>query len=131
MINANELRIGNWVHHSKEWSSINNGPFDTPGFDFQWEERHWYMIGECTLSPDIVDPIPITSEWLVRFGFTNESAWFFRNDKMVIETFLSKNEWAARIRTSEESSTYLCQIKYIHQLQNLFYYITNTELTLN
>ena len=65
-INPRELRIGNWVRHSAKWSyrQPNNGPCSE--FDFQWEERDWYAIGECTFDFELIRPIPLTEEWIKR-----------------------------------------------------------------
>lgn len=51
MIKANELRIGNWLQNSLQFQV--NAP----------------DILEIDVGDMLADPIPITKEWLVRFGF--------------------------------------------------------------
>jgi hypothetical protein len=68
MIAENELRIGNWVEHDDSWCY--RGEDVTV---FQWETSDWYALGECTLFLESIKPIPLTEEWLVKFGFIKET----------------------------------------------------------
>ena len=63
---AKDLMIGNWVEHKPEWSYRNN---DCKSFYFQWNERDWYGLGECTISIDNILPIKLTPDILVKCGF--------------------------------------------------------------
>ena len=63
----NELRVGNWCHHKDDWS-YRQPEQDFKEFDFKWNESDWYALGECTLSFDNIEPIPLTEEWLIRCG---------------------------------------------------------------
>jgi hypothetical protein len=69
-------------------------------------------------------PIPLTEEWLLKFGFENwdKNKWIDSNSVLSI----SKNE-----------DNFLCffnqrhiDIFYVHQLQNLYFAITGEELTI-
>lgn len=123
-INPRELRIGNWVRHSAEWSyrQPDNGPYSE--FDFQWEERDWYAIGGCTLDFELIKPIPLTEELLVKGGFEKKEGIFGPK--------YSRGYFC--IHTSKDKRFVFCwddfikEIKYIHSLQNLFYSLTGEEL---
>lgn len=94
----------------------------------------WWM-----LHPDskiVFEPIPLTSEWLIRFGADGANI-----DDLYIDVHneikyslniykTSESDWAVTLWTSS-SVISLCEIKYVHQLQNLYFAITGEELTSN
>lgn len=143
MIQANELRLGNWVQITDKLKSeieeegyIKNEFQITSSFnkddDIQiynpYEIIYEYFIAEQ------IEPIPITEDWLLRFGF--EASSIHDNYKLgEIEISSSMR----KITTNERYNFYLdgeipesmkIRIQYIHQLQNLFFALTGTELTL-
>ena len=77
-------------------------------------------------------PIPLTEEWLLKFGFTKELDYFF----------IKINQFGTTLYLHIEDNIYQigCQygswysnnteIKYGHQLQNLYFALTNKELKL-
>jgi hypothetical protein len=70
-------------------------------------------------------PIPLTEEWLIRFGFSIY-------DCTVKYYYLSSGIFK-RIKYDEKQNTYSwnkVNIKFVHQLQNLFYSINGKELEL-
>ena len=67
MIQENEIRVGNWFQHDNVWSYRNEMQGDV--FNFKWEARDWYALGECTLDLEFINPIPLTPEILVKCGF--------------------------------------------------------------
>jgi len=127
MIEAKDLRVNNLIHaHAQDPVEVVVETIGHEGVNFHdLREGVVYDYEFQELSG-----IPLTAEWLENFGFEAYSGWFYRNDKLVIEACLSRPEWSVRIRTSEESSIYLRNIKHVHQLMNLHFALTNTELTL-
>lgn len=121
-MNLNELRSGNWVGVSaygfepiKQWS-----PFD------------FIKIHEKDVSG-----IPLTEEWLVKFGF-NSTTELVLNEVCKgfgIEidefTWLCINNKDASLMDITDKHVILLHnpIKYIHQLQNLYFALTGEELT--
>ena len=66
-------------------------------------------------------PIPLTEEWLVEFGFEKAlNGWWSDNE------IWSYNDGKFYLG----ANTYLSNVKYVHQLQNLYFALTNEELTL-
>lgn len=125
---ANELRIGNWVMYSSKIQVNEN------------------KIRECVDHPDRFVPIPLTEEWLERFGFLyndkhcrfDSEMWNVRNRPEGKE--ISMNIWKA---TGSKDSGYWgvtlreelvfddvtpVAIQYVHQLQNLYFALTGEEL---
>ena len=72
---------------------------------------------------DLIKPIPLTEEWLLKFGYTEED---FETGKIIIVTENNK-----LIGFIINKYSYSPIIKYVHQLQNLYFALTGTELILN
>ena len=102
------LRVGNLVYDNKSQSNI--------------------TITESNIG-DIknFEPIPITSEWLEEIGFQkrlqNKTGYpTQRNNKVEFRLDSSDNyDW-------ENSVNNLPKVKYIHQLQNIYFTLTEREL---
>ena len=106
-----ELRIGNWVNAFGIEQEILIGVFYSKGADV-WFVDH--------LEIKDIEPIPLTPEWLEGFGFKPlVNDWQIKG--MIIHT--RKRGYVVNTRTQV--------IKYVHQLQNLYYALTNTELEIN
>lgn len=133
MIQAEELRIGNWVEHKKEWSHRSAGI--VAPFNFQWEDRDWYALGESTLGLDAVQPIPLTPEILEKAGFifNDDADWFELKNW---NPYVIKKGKTALLNDIFRLTTFkvdwnLAELKYLHQLQNLYYALTGEELKIN
>lgn len=123
---ANELRIGNLAEYHiedelderKEWWEVITIDSD----DINWLEKE---------EPETIDyrPITLTEEWLLKFGFESiENSGFFRkyyNDKYYL-LYNPKQQY------TEICVNSICggqsKTKYIHQIQNLYFALTGTEL---
>lgn len=110
---AQELRIGNIVHYFSELA-------DT------WLNYHVLTANDilCLDSGDVdkAEPIPLTEEWLVRFGFEILVGWL---------DVWYKDEFD-RFELTEIRDKYFfndTKIEFVHQLQNAFFCIEQTELT--
>tara|TARA_R110000868_G_scaffold328540_2_gene589371 strand:- start:610 stop:1002 length:393 start_codon:yes stop_codon:yes gene_type:complete len=124
---ATELRIGNWVHHNTNWSTRNG---DKKKFDYQFEERDWYFDAECLLSiENDLQPIPLTEEWLVKFGFEKLTS---KSDGFIVDSYSYTRGVSFIVHfDGERLSTNFWQgneKKYVHQLQNLYFALTGQEL---
>jgi hypothetical protein len=126
MIQVQELRIGNLVSLRGEIVTVKG-----IGINSALHERGENPAGD-------LEGIPITEEWLLKFGFTFVSAPSFYgfdcNKKFNGGVFRG-----AFLRTSSDKGFYYLgflvngthkKVKYIHQLQNLFYCLTGEELSL-
>lgn len=145
---ARELMIGNWVTHYDAWSyrMPDEGPFIE--FDFQWQSIDWYAIGESCLELDKIKPIPLTEEWLLKFGFyklwhLSAYEYTLRIDEANLDIEVRQgfqgNINRFRVNLSVDGEQYaeapqsindawLTHIQYVHQLQNLYFSLTGTEL---
>lgn len=73
-----------------------------------------------------IKPIPLTEEWLLKFDykkevdfFENETRLSFWTDKKTFDGIMA--DWADKV---------IGQVKYVHQLQNLYFALTGEELTI-
>jgi hypothetical protein len=112
MLSATELRIGNYV-------------YDTLGKVNQIDlEAITYIIKEPL---NQVQPIPLTEEWLLKFGFyKNIDTELFEKDGFQIDLSVIKCLFYL-----PEFGDWYKELEYVHQLQNLFYCLCGEELTLN
>lgn len=71
-------------------------------------------------------PIKLTEEWLLKFGvYFGFNAY---NNQYEIEYAIE--EYHLRLNYDVGMSKFIGVIKYVHQLQNLYFALTNTELTI-
>jgi len=80
-----------------------------------------------------INPIPITEEALVKMGFEKDNYGGFKH-KNLFSSFIKRPDYTFK---SENVFYFLKvgddkdepEIKYVHQLQNLYYTLTQTELS--
>ena len=105
-----ELRIGNWVNALYEL------PIQVDRDDFAYHSGLGKIEG--------FTPIPLTEQWLKDFGFTHDGGdgWL----SPIGEHFY----WCLRDEFIHKMyrNTKFIGVKYVHQLQNLYYALTGTEL---
>ena len=122
---AKELRIGNYVGFIKHQH--------TTIIESMWED----LIGHSSGSErgiDDFEPIPLTEEWLLKFGFKEydkRKNRFITDDGFEIE--IQGKNYAYCIYDVESAphlTHFIGHCKYVHQLQNLYFALTNEELTI-
>lgn len=116
---ASELRIGNWVNGI-------GGPCLVRGTT---KGGIWLMTKVSETDEFAVSPIPLTEEWLLKFGF--EPYENIGNRRLYhIETFIVESSIPAAPVYYTSSRELICFIEYVHQLQNLYFALTGEELTI-
>jgi hypothetical protein len=103
---ANELRIGNWVRQRESDTYI------------QIEQ---YLL--CNEELCHYQPIPLTEDWLFKFDFIS-NPYEDRYEKVPIHVECLKSKGATYLWIEN-----MPHIKYVHQLQNLYFALTGEELT--
>jgi len=124
---ANELRIGNKVDcfGIKEVDSIirtANGSFKLIVCE---KKESGVSICESVLIESVdLKPIPLTEEWLLKFGFDDNG--IFVDDS---RGFLYWDGSSLHISDSRDTNyTFVAICEHVHQLQNLYFALTNEEL---
>ncbi|HMR90255.1 MAG TPA: hypothetical protein PKD51_18965 [Saprospiraceae bacterium] len=117
MIQANELRIGNKLLFTDSPHqgilTVNSAIIKQAEDDIK---RFNYFF----------QPIPITEEWLLKFGFESlRDGWFMFSEKGDIKFDIS-------YITESNIYFYCCgktrTLKFVHDVQNLYHALTQTEL---
>jgi hypothetical protein len=126
---ANELRIGSIVKslvNDEDFSIVEEiGHRASLGYYVSLNNQHsgvWLEHKER----DLILPIPLTEEWLLKFGFEHNRAGIWGNNYTLnaVSIQLKGNDIYMFVPHSR------CEIKYVHQLQNLYFAVTGEELTM-
>jgi hypothetical protein len=134
MITPQELRIGNWI----EWDDESHEQIQveqiTCNKDDSGEIQNWFVNGG--LIEDFV-PIPLTEEWLLKFGFASLGGGLFQKAPDHLPNYVigisqvpgGTSRCQLYIGREPYGNFTATHIDYAHQLQNLFFALTGQELT--
>lgn len=114
---ASELRIGNWVKDENGSYQIKGEHLDEDNFPTiqTWE-------------------IPITEEWLLKFGFIHQHKTIIGQDffQHLIDSeftlYVNLNKMNISINKKYVGNVFSKKLQYVHQLQNLYFALTGEEL---
>jgi hypothetical protein len=140
VLKASDLRLNNYIQ------SGNNGKYISDGIvgkilEIGNEERVFEQIYcECEESfdwffKDNYFGIPLTEQWILKLGFTwsiPHQAHYKEGFDYVIdfyETYPNVDGCLAFINKNHRSGDKLITVKFVHELQNLHYVLTQRELT--
>jgi hypothetical protein len=121
---AEELRIGNWY---------------SSGIDMETGEQvHNQVVPDLYMNWHVngcwAEPIPLTEEWLERFGFEQMKLYTgdncFVKEKFCVLCDGELKNYDLRL-TFDSDQTIRVKLDYVHQLQNLYFALTGEELNQN
>ena len=115
---AKELRIGNWVNIGLKSSDLRTD------YDAITSSGLMDLQVNKERSSFIYEPIPLTEEWLVKFGLNDK--YYFAGGLRLIKDEEEGYYLSSELRCGFDLPT----IKHVHQLQNLYFALTNEELTI-
>lgn len=130
---TNELRIGNFVLYQEYYIATVHGITD-PDYG---NGIHVHYDNVCIgCEHDLISGIPLTEEWLRKFGFIVKSKNYSLNvggelfEYAVMDNICiwhDKNKGWTLDQTINFKTHF---IQYVHQLQNLYFALTCNELTI-
>jgi len=135
----NELRIGNLFDQMDDGILlIEEIKKDSDGF------KGYYAVfrnGSIKCHVSYLQPIPLTEEWLLRFGFScaNRISMVFKlyhneensdNSLLTLKEVGNNPTWVYSANNRWTINPFTIEIKYVHQLQNVWHVHTNNELKL-
>jgi hypothetical protein len=117
---TNELRIGNWYNEFGIPKQI------TPDIIYAM-----YKIEKSGKVAIDVSPIPLTEEWLVKFGFENSKAKSAK--KWIFYASFNHHYNSGLMKVHLTGGSVIISgkrifCKHVHQLQNLYFALTGEEL---
>lgn len=120
MVDAKELRIGNWVSYLGSNTQINSISIGEPcGYVSTFKSG--------IIIQNQIEPISLTEDLLLKCGF-EEKQWGDEDDPPVFY----KNGLTISCKTWGKDSFYLnsydIDVTFLHQLQNIYYALTGKEL---
>ena len=110
---ASELRIGNLL-----WDKEDNYPITVKSIDES-------INGFNKTYLDIVQPIPLTEDWLLKFGFSHSQKKYYYNGYFVCKINKAFN---CLIYIGNNDYKQLNTVNYVHELQNLYFALVGEEL---
>ena len=121
MIQAKEFRIGNLVHIVDPLAGFVEAEISAGAIcDISEMER----LGK----PMPYIPIELTEEWLLRFGFQKDKKGRLQYFCLFDENLVVKFTLMTIDFSTIKANGCKLDVKYVHQLQNLFYALTGQEL---
>lgn len=105
---ASELRINNWIKDGNDFEQITI------------DHLSCLNSGRCEF-----DPIPLTEEWLLKFGFECLDSRRYQKKyrrNYSIDGFMTSESFMVGLGSA------LTKLEYVHQLQNLYFALTGEEL---
>ncbi len=108
IIKSTDLRIGNLVYDNQKVYQIYSGS----EIGNKHNDSHF-------------QPIPLTEEWLVKFGGV-KGQYVWRLNDMCLDQMQRSKEYFLSINEGEYIEG--IPIKYVHSLQNLYFALTGEEL---
>lgn len=114
----NELRIGNWV------KSDTNKEYQIELSDF----ADWYYDHNSHEFGNYIKPIPLTEEWLMKFGF-ELLPWGWVHGTLKDRAVLIRRSFTKDKYWIELGNGLVIDLPYVHTLQN-FFILTGEELTI-
>jgi hypothetical protein len=122
MIDAKELRLGNYIKYSN--SAFGKGE----GTVYAIQDDLIVTNDGTAVYLNELEPIPLTKERVVMLGLTFSG--YTSQDKAIYkindEVWIVKNIVTKKFYLNE----YELELKYVHQFQNLYFSLTNKELTI-
>ena len=117
---SNELRIGNLV-------KVDSNPFESV--------TQIFKDGVVTDAYDVVnsfkdlEPIPLTEEWLIKFGFekTSDNMYWVQPDNFM---YFELNNFGIIATFPDSVADFGKRVNNVHSLQNLYFALTGEELTI-
>lgn len=101
-------------------------------FSMEFDRHEGWLINDIPAS--ILEPIPLTPELLIKCGFCKISEETMSHPAIYHKTYIRiivENNFDIQERGSEwfwiEGNT-IVELKHLHQLQNLYYSLTNEEI---
>jgi hypothetical protein len=113
----NQVRIGNFVYFNEKIETVY--AIRNSGVDFYRGKTKKSVIMQSYVW-EVIKPIPLTEKWLIGFNFNFKELGF---PELSVSHHLFGNKFYFHIQN------YAKEIFFVHELQNLYFTLTQRELT--
>jgi hypothetical protein len=114
---AEELRLGNWVHTGDNQAvQVAAIFYDEVYLDFNGNQGG---ILQCDIEK--LKPIEIDENWLIESGFLDWKNGWWSKGAMKYYAYINSFYW-------KETSIHFGDVKYVHEFQNIVYFLSKEEL---
>lgn len=117
---ATDLRIGNWVK-----SKLHDG-LETEVFSVYHQSVKLGANPLALYKQDEIEQIPLTEEWLVKFGFDKVGTHFIY-DRFSLHYMPAYKFWYVN---DLDSGFYITKVEFVHEIQNVVFTLNSHELTI-
>ena len=117
-MNAKNLRIGNYINVTR---AHGRGEKQT-----SVKKVNLHYLSQLINKSKTITPISITENWLVDFGFVNTNDEEYPNYNLGHYTCM----WRHSKTNFCSSHGFINDLKYVHELQNLYFAVCGRELSL-
>ena len=134
-MNAHELRLGNYILTNNEISfvigiegNLNSAKGDSM---FEYDTLRTTVLSQGVNFFECFAPIPLTEDWLLKAGFEKVQGkyavynYYHISGLGEFPTYIDDD---GKFRWFSTKLPNIYRIKYVHQLQNLIFALTQTEL---
>ena len=123
-LSATELRIGNLVTFNHKWDILCTVK-QIQQYDIRVSfETQPNLMNALSTHPENFIPIELTEEWLLKFGFEKDNELNFVKFSFKVHFWSNYNSYMYGWVGGN------IELKYVHQLQNLYFALTGEELTI-
>lgn len=125
---VNELRIGNWIKYKDKLMQV----VQLSSLMILCQRDENQFLVNC--APKEFQPIELTEELMLKIGFKKDgNNYSLVCDDIEVGFYIDKFKQVLYINVSREKRFYKNElrsydVKYLHQLQNAYYLLTNEEL---
>ena len=124
---TSELRIGNYIEVYRKPEDKEMSVRKIQSIFFYQDEYFVELVDDFVVNIERgIQPILLTEEWLLKFGFEKKIANLFINAYMKDSFYLTIREDGELFYEWNGGNIH---IKYIHQLQNLYFALVGKELS--
>ena len=119
---ANEIRVGNWLNDPRQYD---------PKFFPKTDTGYFKATARDIQYADEFEPIKLTEEILLKCGFykTGITELYLLTDTINI-SWIEEDPTVIEINSANIYS-YIVNCEFLHQLQNLYFALTGQELEIN
>jgi hypothetical protein len=124
---AAELRIGNLVKYNGMVARVFSIESPEPIVNSHFSDKEIVILeidGLVTATINQINPIPLTEEYLLNFGFEG-----CKSQNKDIQVGIVNDDFANNVMSFAWRGFILRKIQHVHQLQNLYHALTGEELT--